>query len=415
MKNKKSNTTTEVGHWLDRERLILYSCVFLALFILLGVVWVLMSIDPGNQQGYGFGNDFIPVWVASHLALTGHAQDVYDTTLLFKAQKLVAPALTGYYIWFYPPALNLVILPLALLPFIAAYWTYMLSTLGAYLLVLRQIVRDNTAIWCIAAFSGLWLNLFDGQNAFLTAAIGGASLLFVERRPVVAGIFLGLLAIKPHLALLFPVALVAIGAWRTIITAVVTAVTFTLIATLTLGMAVLKGFFSNLGHVRLVLENQSIVWRKMPSVFAFMRLVGIPVTWAYVAHVAVAVVAMIIVWQVWRHCQNQQLRGAALVTATFLVSPYVFLYDLAWLALSIAWLALDGIRHGWLRGDREVLVVAWLLPMLMVVQTMTFLIVPVGPLVLCSLLWITVRRVRAGSMGGLATDVSDSCCGDGAC
>ena len=81
------------------------------------------------------------------------------------------------------------------------------------------------------------------------------------------------------------------------------------------------------------------------------------------------------------------------MSATFLVSPYVFDYDLAWLAFPIAWLASAGLRNGWLRGEREVLVAAWLLPMLMA-PIATAMSVQVGPLVICSLLWITVRRSK---------------------
>ena len=88
------------------------------------------------------------------------------------------------------------------------------------------------------------------------------------------------------------------------------------------------------------------------------------------------------------------------MTATFLVSPYVLFYDLAWLAFPIAWLALDGLRYGWQRGERAVLAAAWLLPLLMMVQIIAHLNVQVGPLVLCSLLWMTYRRATTASMTG---------------
>jgi len=349
--------------------------------------------------------DFVLAWAASHLALTGHALDAYSIPSLIKAQQIAEPGPQDVYGWFYPPSYYLLILPLALLPYAAAYWSFMLSTLGGYLLVFRRIIRGKTAMWCLAGFSGLWGNLYCGQNGFLTAAIAGIALLSLERRPVLAGVFIGLLAIKPHLAVLFPVALLAIGAWRTLITAAVTAITFMAIGTLTLGTAVLKAFFASLGDARhLCLENGSLLWKKMPSVFAFLRLLGTPVTWAYVVHCIVAAVAVIAVWQVWRHCQNWNLRGAALMTATFLVSPYAYDYDLAWLAFPIAWLAVDGLRNGWLRGEREALVAAWLMPLLMspIAGALKF---QIGPLVLCSLLWITVRRANAASMmGGMATD-----------
>ena len=392
------------AHWLNRERLSIYPRIILALFLVIAIVWVWMSKNMVDLKGIPLGYDFITFWAASHIALAGHAQDAYNISLLFKEEQIAVPASQGIFVWYYPPSFYLVILPLALLPYMASYCTFMLSTLAAYLLVLRRIVRGSTAMWCIAAFSGLWISLFHGQNAFLTAALAGAALLCIERRPVLAGLFIGLLAIKPHLALLFPVALIAIGAWRTLITAAVTAITFTAIGTAALGSAVLKGCLASLGYARLFVENGVLPWDKMPTVFAFARLLGIPVAWAYVVHGVVAVGAVIVVWRVWRRSQDRQLRGAALMTATFLVSPYVFYYDLAWLAFPIAWLALAGLRNGWLLGEREVLVAVWLMPLLMVPIALA-LSVQVGPLVLCSLLWITLRRAASASMmGAMATD-----------
>ena len=386
-------------HWLNRERLSNYPRIILAFFFVIGLLWVLMSKNMVDLKGKPLGYDFITFWAASHIALAGHPQDAYNIPLLFKAEQIAVPASKYIFVWYYLPSFYLVVLPLALLPYIAAFWAFILSTLGAYLLLFRRIVRGNTAMWCIAAFSGLWMNFFHGQNAFLTAALASAALLCVERRPVLAGLFIGLLAIKPHLALLFPVALIAIGAWRTFITAALTAITFTAIGTAILGTAVLKGCLASLSYARLFLENGFLPWAKMPSMFAFMRLLGIPVAGAYVVHCVIALGAVIIVWRVWRRCQDRNLRGATLMTATFLVSPYVFDYDLAWLAFPIAWLALAGLRNGWLRGEREVLVVAWLMPMLMA-PIAASLNVQVGPLVLCSLLWITIRRVSALSMMG---------------
>ena len=395
----RGGTQKKHAHWLNRERLSIYPRIFLALFLVLGLAWVLMSKNMVDLKGKPLGADFITCWAASHLALEGHAEDAYNIPLLLKALQIAVPGSQSVYIWVYPPSFYLVVLPLALLPYMASFLTFILSTLGAYLLVFRRIVRGSTAMWCLAAFSGLWMNLFNGQNAFLTAALAGVALLCLERRPVLGGLFIGLLAIKPHLALLFPVALIAIGAWRTLITAAVTAITFTAIGTATLGTAVLKGFLANLSYGRLFLENGSFLWPKMPTMFAFLRLLGIPVAGAYVVHCIVALGAVIVVWRVWRRCQDRNLRGATLMTATFLVSPYLLDYDLAWLAFPIAWLALAGLRNGWQRGEREVLVFAWLLPLL-ITPIGTFLSVQIGPIVLCSLLWITVRRTTVTSMIG---------------
>ncbi|WP_434715397.1 hypothetical protein [Paraburkholderia sp. A3RO-2L] len=71
-------------------------------------------------------------------------------------------------------------------------------------------------------------------------------------------------------------------------------------------------------------------------------------------------------------------------------------YDLAWLAFPIGWLALTGLRTGWLRGEREVVVAAWLLPLVMN-PVATVLHVQIAPFVLIALQVIAVRRAAKSS------------------
>jgi hypothetical protein len=378
-------------HWLDRERFTNYPRMVLGLFIVLAICWVVLSKDMVDMKGKPLGYDFITFWAASHVALAGHAADAYRIPLLFEAEKIAVPASHSVFVWYYPPTFYLIVLPLALLPYIVAYWAFILPTLCLYLLTFRRVVWNAHAKWCIAAFPGLWMNLFHGQNAFLTAALAGAAMLCLKRRPVLAGVLIGLLAIKPHLAILFPVALIAIGAWSSIIAAATTAVIFVTVGSLTLGSSTLMACLASLKYARIFLESGLLPWPKMPTIFAFFRLLGVPVSGAYFFHGVGAVCAVLAVWFVWRRCQDWGLRGAALMTATFLVSPYVFDYDLAWLAFPIAWLALTGLRDGWLRGEREVLIAAWLLPLMMApIATATH--VQLAPFVLVCLLGICVRR-----------------------
>ena len=381
-------------HWLDRERLSNYPKIFVLVYLIVSIAWVLLSQNMVDQKGKPLGYDFITFWAASYLGLAGHGQDAYNMSFLFKAEQIAVPASQMLFLWYYPPSFFLVILPLALLPYVAAYWTFMFATLSCYVVVFRRIVHNSTAMWCLAAFSGLWMNLFHGQNAFLTAALAGAALLCLEQRPILAGVFIGLLVIKPHLAVLFPIALVACGAWRTFATAGITAFAFLSIGTAALGTSTLKASLASFDSARLNLESGVLPWHKMPSVFAFLRLLGIPVTAAYFVHFVVAVIGVIAVWHVWRCCRDSQLRCAALMTATLLVSPYVFDYDLAWLAFPIAWLALTGLQNGWLYGDREVLFAAWILALFMgpIAGAVSL---QIGPFVLGALLWITMRRAQA--------------------
>lgn len=396
-----ANIAAPNTHWLNRKRLTVYPRVVLVVMAVVSIVWVLLAKQNVDLKGKPLGYDFITFWAASHLALAGNAAAAYDIARIFPVEQIAFPASNSVFVWYYPPSFFLLVAPLALMPYFTAYWVFILSTLAGYLAVFRRSLDaslrngkgSGTAMWCLAAFSGLWMNLFHGQNAFLTAAIAAAAILCLKRRPTLAGILIGLLAIKPHLALLFPIALVAIGAWRAIATAAVTGTAFMAIGTAVLGTATLRACLASLSYARRFLETGALPWPKMPTVFAFLRLLGAPVALAYTVHGVVALAATFAVWQVWRSSLNWRLRGASLMTATFLISPYVFDYDLAWLAFPIAWLVIDGLQSGWFPGEREVLVAAWALPMVMApfaeathVQT--------GPFVLSALLLVVLRRTR---------------------
>jgi hypothetical protein len=190
---------------------------------------------------------------------------------------------------------------------------------------------------------------------------------------------------------LFPLALLAVGAWRAIVAAALTALVFTAASVAVLGVATLRAFWAGLGVAHSALEGGGIPLIKVPTVLAGLRLLGAPVAVAAIAQAVVAVGTAFVVWRLWRRCRDWPLRGAALMVATFLASPYAVDYDLAWLAFPIAWLALDGLRHGWRRGDREILVAAWALPIALAPIALVAS-VPIGPFVLGALLWAIDRR-----------------------
>ena len=84
-----------------------------------------------------------------------------------------------------------------------------------------------------------------GQNSLLTAALAAFAVGWVERKPVLAGICIGLLAAKPQMALLFPLVLIAARAWRVIAVAAVTAVLFTVLSLLVCGPQSLHLFLAS--------------------------------------------------------------------------------------------------------------------------------------------------------------------------
>lgn len=383
-------------HWLDAERLRVYPRIFVGVYAVAVLAYALSVHDGLDFRGQVLGSDFVTFYAAARLALSGHGVDAWNLDALLAMQHQVFPAYTGKgFAWFYPPTFLLVVTPLALLPHLAALAVFVGTTATGWALALRRAIGRPGAGWLVAAFPGLWVCAAQGQNGLLTAALAGGSLLTLRRRPVLSGVLLGLLVVKPHLAALFAVALLAVRAWRTMLVAAGTALAFLGASLLAFGWAALPAWLDSLQVARVATETGALPWAKMPSTFALLRLLGTPVPWAYAGHAVIAIAAAVAVWVVWRRTHALPLRGAVLMAATFLANPYAFDYDLVWLAFPIAWLAVYGLEQGWRRGDREVLVAAWLLPALATALA-SLTRVQVAPLVLAALVWVAVRRVVAG-------------------
>jgi hypothetical protein len=384
-------------HWLNAARVRVYPKIFLSLYAIIGLGALWYWTHQPAFSGF-IVSDLAVFWIAAHFSLSGHAVDAYLPEQLHQALSQIAPDIRGAYGWFYPPTFYLLITPLGLLPYWGAYAAFMGVSLAGYVSVFRRILPAKEAMWCLAAFPGLWINFLTGQNGMLTAALAGAGLLALRKQPTLAGVLMGLLALKPHLALLFPVALVAIGAWRTLVVAAVTALVFMGAGMIFLGTPTLDAWAQSLGLARTIMEAGKTA-PMMPTIFAMMRLLGAPLPLAYAMQVLMAATATAVVWKVWRSGIPDELKGAALMTATLLVSPYLMEYDLAWLGFPIAWVVQTGLQSGWMRAEREVLLAAWLLPLFTVVLAW-LLRIQMGPWVIAALLWVVMRLVLATRTGG---------------
>jgi hypothetical protein len=121
------------------------------------------------------------------------------------------------------------------MPYAPALALWVFATFPAYLVAIRAIVGDRTGYVLAAAFPAVLCNFIDGQNGFLSAALIGGTLVLLPRKPVLAGVLLGLLTYKPHLGILFPIVLAADGRWRTFVSAGVTAALMAIVAWLAFG------------------------------------------------------------------------------------------------------------------------------------------------------------------------------------
>jgi hypothetical protein len=312
------------------------------------------------------GNDFRVFWAASRLGLDGHGVDAYDINRLFPVQQAVAPHLAhaaAWQHWFYPPPFLLAVLPLALIPYFPSFLLFNAAGLCFYIWVLRGCVPLRGAIVVALASPAVRFTVVHGQNAFLTTGLIGLGLVLLERRPRLAGVLIGLLVIKPHLALLVAVALVAGGCWRALCWAAGSSLTLLAASLLLFSPQSALAFLGQVQVAKSFAEQGLLPLQKMPTVFASARLLGLQPGAANLIHVTVALSVTAAVAWLWNRRAAPYLRNSALILGCLLVSPHLFDYDLVWLTWPIGWISMHAIAHGWRRGEREVLVLTWAAPL----------------------------------------------------
>jgi hypothetical protein len=242
------------------------------------------------RNGGGVPSDFVNVWAAGRMALAGHAASVYD----WPAHKLVEEsalghAFDGYFGWHYPPTFLFVAAALSLLPYATAWMIWTVGTFPAYLVAVRAIIGDRVGYFLGAAFPAVLANFIVGQNGFVTAGLIGGALVLMERRPALAGVCIGLLTYKPHLGLLFPIALVAGGHWRVFAVAAAIAILMAAASWLAFDRESWEAFFASIGHTsQAFLSDGWADWSKLQIAFGLTRMLGGGETLAWTVQIALA-------------------------------------------------------------------------------------------------------------------------------
>lgn len=386
--------SNQENYWLNAERLRAYSVIFILVYLVMAIFWVSQSENMVDVTKKPLGYDFITFYSASKLALGGNVLGVFDHDTIFRMEHEVISGHESLYPWNYPPQFLLVVLPLSLLSYTAAFFVWSFAGLAAFLFVAHRITPSPLTLFVAAAFPATMWNLTHGQNGFWTMALLGGALLLLDRRPIIAGILIGVMTFKPHLGILIPVALLFGRYWAAFISASVTAVLFAAASHLLVGTEGWSVFVNGLGSMSEYVEQGHAPWARMVSLFTGLRMLGVPIGLAYGFQFVAAIAVAVAVAVVWFRDTPFDMRAAVLAAGAPLATPYVFDYDLALLAIPIGLMALDGVRRGWLHGEREVMIVAFLTP-LFATNLAAATGVHLGYLCTLALFLICVRRALA--------------------
>jgi len=385
------------GAWLTQQRLRLYPLTLIVIYAAVVIIALLSATGPMDPLRRPLGTDFSQVWAAGVSVLAGHPEQPFDPALHAAAQRALFAPDTPFYGWHYPPYFLAVAAVLALLPYVPALLAWQAASFAGYLLVMRRILPHPLTLLLAAAFPAVLVNLGHGHNGFLTAGLLGGGLLVLQRRPVLAGVLLGLLAYKPQFGIVIPVALIAGQRWAATASAAATVVLMTLGTLLAFGAGTWRAFQSSLPFTRtVVLEAGATGWEKIQSAFSAARALGAGVGTAYAIQGALtAGVVLALAW-LWRGPADQRLKSAALIVGALLSTPYVLDYDMVVLAPALAFAVSWELERGFRPWMASLLAAVWIVPVL-TRSVAAFTLVPLGLVAMLAFFMAILRAARAAS------------------
>jgi hypothetical protein len=328
------------GVLMNPVRLVMIARCWIVVAFAAYVVDLLRQTRDGLSNGLGrpFGDDFVNYWSAPFLALHGRVGEVYDFAAFHAFEQSVTAQTIQFYHYSYPPLMLLITLPLALIPYVPALFVWLSVTWFAFYRALKLTGGEDVLLLSIAT-PALFVSAVGGQNGAMTAALLGGGLMLVDRRPVVAGILLGLMVYKPQLALMLPFALFAGRRWLVIVVTAATAMLLVAMSVAVYGLDAWLHYQSNLALLRtVILEDGAGVSHRMMSVFVFARHLGASVAVSYVLQAVSGLAAAYFVARSWLRNDPAHIRNALVIVGTCLATPYLQDYDLVMGAFVVVWL-----------------------------------------------------------------------------
>jgi len=381
---------------VPRSGLILsIACGIVLAYLLLLIKFLLNGIWIYDAAGHPLVVDFLPVHVAGREALKGHIAALYDPGQLHNLEAaFIGHPFAGFLGWHYPPLFLLIAMALAFLPYGLAFALWVGATALGFAATVGAIARRPSAGAMALALPPAFACAMVGQNGFFTAILLGAALLWLPRRPILAGALLALLAFKPQLGILIPFALIGGGYYR----ALLSAAAFTALW-VGVGYWLSPESFTAFVHYlpqtsHAVLDMGSSGWGKLQSGFALVHLLGGRSAAAWTVQFSeVALLAMLCVW-LWRQRNiAYELKASCLAICCLLATPYVYFYDLPLLAIPLAFV----YRAGDFKRTEQVAIAV----IMAVLAGFFFVSVPLGLFAALVILAITLRRIGGGQFAAL--------------
>lgn len=374
--------------FLDRQRVRVYG-------LMIALAYLPMLAKVFADATGTVGSDFLAFWGAGKLVVAGTPAKVYD---IAAEQVVQAMAGTGQLVVFVnPPPYLFVTAPLGLLPYAAAWVVWIVAGWALWFTVARRLLPDLPI--AVLAFPGAYLAASHAQNGFVTGALLIGAVLALRRSQALSGTLFGALIIKPHLALLVPLWLAAGRKWKAFAWAAISAVLLCLASLLVFGADTWAAYPESFkASATLMADDGGPFFLRMATLYAALRYHFDPTT-ALVGQGVVTIATAAIACLYWRRAKDETAAGAMLLAATALASPYLFSYDLPFLALPVFWLVGEARATRWRPWEKLACVLLWLSPLATraVALPLQLNLMPLAAAVLVALVWLRGRPQSAAA------------------
>ncbi|HEU4704406.1 MAG TPA: glycosyltransferase family 87 protein [Sphingomicrobium sp.] len=298
----------------------------------LWMFWVDFSHSVGGSlDGKAFwGRDFVNLWAGGQMLWDGRAGDIYDVAAYREHLGSLFGPLGGHN-YSYPPVTFPIAQAFSLLPYWLALPLWLGSTGALFVWAARRWWPKGWApAWLAVLTPAAMMNIWAGHYGFLVGALFLLGWEKLDRRPWAAGLLFGLLLVKPHLAILVPLVLLLRGRWAALASGALTVAALVAATSAIYGWSVWPQFLFGAGTVQAGLIDAGASFYGYMSTSlatAILRLADNPaLAFGAQALLGAAAVAMVAL-AARRPLPSAELAMLA-ATATFLVLPYGFNYDL---------------------------------------------------------------------------------------
>src|SRR5436190_3539073 len=317
---------------------------------------------PRDGTSLVVGRDFLNFWMYGRAAPTADPSRFYDVAEYNRAlQALLGSGYPGQN-WSYPPSLFFIAAPFGQLGYFPALLLWTLLGGAIFYAVARRHIADNRLLIPLLLSPAAVLCIISGQSSLITAAMLVTIFAWLDRRPIAAGILMGLLTLKPQLGILFPVVLIASARWRVFASAAITTLLIAGATALVFGPQVWVDFATKgLAANNLVLADpERIATPFYPTVFMNLRGIDLPYSVAMAVQLCVSAAAVgLVAWAFRRHRDADPAMLMALFLACSVSAvPYMLSYDA--LGLTFAAVILLGAGSLDATGRRFVQLAYWL-------------------------------------------------------